>query len=150
MNRAAVLTMAHDNGLDALMTQVGRAVTDTGNGYAPAIDRALAVYRAGRPSAVLTGDTVVLDVDATGFEPVLRACVYDVVLPSLALQVDASVDAPLTSAKFSQAYRAIRDLRDAAWLDAASYGFGAHGNTGGFRVNLDFLEPFPAVVEYEG
>lgn len=148
MNRSDVLTLAVNNGLNALMTQAGRQTTDTGNGYAPAIDRALAVYRSGRPGAVLTGDTVVLDSDATCFEVLLRATVYDVVLPSLAVQVDTSVDAPLTSAKFSQAYRAILDLRNAAWLDAASCGFGSHGNTGGFKVNFDYLEPAPTAIEY--
>lgn len=148
MTRTDVFNLAKNNGLDVLMTQAGRVTTDTSGGYAPAIDRALAVYRVGRPDAVLSGDTVVLDADATCFEIVLRATVYDVVLPSLALQVDTAVDAPLTNAKFSQAYRSIKELRDAAWLNAASCGFGMGGNTGGFKVNLDYLEPSPSNTEY--
>ncbi len=149
MDRAGAYALARASGMDPLMLQVGRTLTDTPDGYAPAIDRSLVIYRAGRPDAVLVPPTVVADSDVGVYDVVLRACIYDLVLPGLAVQVDVSVDAPLTSAKFSQAYRAIRDMRDAAWKQAGDLGFGDGGNTTGFKLNMNHLDQWGTYAEHE-
>lgn len=142
MNRAEAL--AYLNGaMDSVMTLAGRLTTDAAAGYGPALDRAFRVYIAtiGLTTTVTTTDT--LDSYDECFTGLLEGAVYDLVLPVLAGSLaDISVDAPLMSIKRSQSFRQFQLLRDAAWARAASCGFGiVLDNVGGFRINMDFIEP---------
>jgi hypothetical protein len=77
----------------------------------------------------------------------LTATTYDLLLPLYALQPDFSVDAPLTNVKFSQTYRALKDLRDQAWAEASEYGYiVAPLNAGGFVLDLAHNEPVDALT----
>lgn len=146
MNRTQALALVQSIGLNGLMAQVGRTTDDAASGYGPALDRAFSAH------AILLGVPGPLTtVDARydyGFQVLLRAVTYDLVIPALTLLVDTSVDAPLTSAKFSQTYRALAAERDRAWEEAAQYGYGTPTGAGGFRVNMDFLEPGNPRNEY--
>lgn len=141
MNRAEALTLVTSIGMNSVMTQAGRLLTDTPSGYGPALDRSFASYIILNNLATTVLTTVVPTVDAYGFEILLRATTYDLVLPMLAISPDLSVDAPLTNVKYSQVFRAVKQLRDDAWLEAANYGYGDSINVGGFKLNLDFNEP---------
>jgi hypothetical protein len=144
MNRAEAL--AYLNGaMDSVMTLAGRLTTDAVSGYKPALDRSFRIYigTLGLDTTVTTTTT-----DASYdecFSGLLEGTAYDLVLPVLAgTLADISVDAPLMSIKRSQSFRQFQVLRDAAWARAASCGFGiAFDNVGGFRINMDFVEPGP-------
>jgi hypothetical protein len=149
MNRVDALALVKSIGLNDAMVQAARDVIDDATGYGPALDRAFAAYI--RANSLTTGvtDTVVAAADEYGFQVLLRAVSYDLVLPSLALQIDTSVDAPLINIKLSQAFKAIKQLRDDAWAECALYGYSDYTNVGGFRVNLDFNEKQrPIAYEY--
>lgn len=140
MNRAESLALVTSIGLNSIMTHAGRVLTDTSTGYGPALDRAFAAYIRLNSLATTVTTTDVADSDEYGFQVLLRAVTYDLVLPMIAITPDMSVDAPLTNVKFSQVFRAIKQLRDDAWAEAANYGYGEYSNVGGFKVNLDFNE----------
>lgn len=141
MNRTEALAVAQSIGLDKLMTHAGRLLTDSTTGYGPALDRAYRAYITLYQLDTGLTDTVVAVAHEEGFTILLKATTYDLVLPMIAVAPDMSVDAPLTNVKFSQVFRAIKQLRDEAWAEAALYGYGDFSNVGGFRVNLDFQEP---------
>lgn len=126
--------------MSSVMTQAGRDLTDTTTGYGPALDRAFAAYIRLNSLATSVTTTDTADSDEYGFHVLLRAVTYDLVLPILAISPDISVDAPLTNAKFSQVFKAIKQLRDEAWAEAANYGYGESSNVGGFKLKLDFNE----------
>lgn len=140
MNRAESLALVTSIGLNSIMTHAGRVLIDTSTGYGPALDRAFAAYIRLNSLATTVTTTDVADSDEYGFQVLLRAVTYDLVLPMIAITPDMSVDAPLTNVKFSQVFRAIKQLRDDAWAEAANYGYGEYSNVGGFKVNLDFNE----------
>lgn len=146
MDRADALAFLNASGFDGLMTKIGRATTDTANGYGPSLDRAFRIHI--ERDQLTTGplDTVVDDEDVEGFCLLLRATTFDLVLVGFATMVDSSVDAPLTNMKLSQAYRQIKELRDDAWRLAGEHGYGESANASGMKVNLDFLEPADAVA----
>lgn len=142
MDRAGALSYLKDSGFDPLMTAAGRLTTDLPAGYKPAIDRSL------RYLGVATADlstAVVPPTDEPAYEALLRATTYDLLLPGFVLSVDQSVDAPLTNVKASQAYRQLKEMRDAAWEDVAGYGFGPADVTI-TTVTLDYLEPVDDLV----
>lgn len=140
MNRAQALTLVQSIGMNSVMTQAGRDLTDTITGYGPALDRAFAAYIIANELATTVTTTTVETTDEYGFQVLLRAVTYDLVLPMLAVAPDLSVDAPLTNVKFSQVFRAVKQLRDEAWAEAANHGYGDASNVGGFKLNLDFNE----------
>lgn len=129
---------------DAQMTIVGRDLDDSATGYGPALDSAFRKYIAKNSLETSVTETTVPAADEDCFLILLEATTYDLMLPLYAgTQVDFSVDAPLTSIKYSQAYRQMKDARDEAWYRASAcggYGY-AMDNVAGFRVNLDYLEP---------
>ncbi|MDQ3168367.1 MAG: hypothetical protein M3P94_06940 [Chloroflexota bacterium] len=143
MDRVAALAWLQSSGTNVLMETAGRLLTDTPEGYGPAIDRAFAAYISRDALGTTVGTTTVVSVDLYGFGSLLYATTYDLVLPVLATLVDASVDAPLTNMKLSQMFRQVQSLREQAWGESASYGYGAFTTVGGFKLNLDFLEPGP-------
>lgn len=137
MNRAQALLYLKPR-FDSLMLNVGRGCADDGEGYSPSLDAAFIQYI---QFNALTGNvmnTVVESDDEAGFTALLQAVEYDLLLPFYALQTDISVDAPLTNVKFSQSYRALKELRDAAWAQATEYGYvgGEPVNAGGFVLDL--------------
>lgn len=145
MDRDGALAYVQSLGFNQLMTRAGRTTVDEADGYAPALNRAFAAY------TLLKLSTIPLDTvetaDETGFETVLEAATYDLLLPAIALLVDTSVDAPLSSAKFSQQFKAISTLSDRAWARAAQYGYDAvNANMSGVSANLDFREPSDCLV----
>ena len=130
------------------MSMAGRDLDDDPTGFGPALDRSFAYYITLNSLSTSVTETVIPAADVYGFQTLMRAETYDLTLPEIAVLVDTSVDAPLTSAKFSQTFRAFKDLRDAAWKECASYGYG-DTSVGGFKQNLDFLEPsFSAAQEF--
>lgn len=139
MDRIAAFATLASLGLGPVMLVAGRTLDDTATGYGPALDEAFAAYGA------MTGATTIPSVVATahqiGFRVLMRATVYDLVLPAFSALVDASIDAPLTNAKWSQAYRQLAAQSELAWQKAMGYGYGPLLGASGFRVNLDFLEP---------
>lgn len=139
MDRDAAFALIRSLGIDPLYSNAGRTLADESVGYGPALDRAFAAYTIMQESD--TALVVVADGDTWGFQFVLQATAYDVILPFYATMVDSSIDAPLSSAKFSQQYKALKQLRDAAWADAANYGYAVYSNMAGMKANLDFLEP---------
>lgn len=141
MDRTQALARLQTLGLNRVMSLIGRDTNDGDTGYGPALDAAFLNYinLRGLSTSVLLTD--VASADEYGFQILMRATTYDMLLPELATMVDTSVDAPLTSAKFSQMFRAFQALRDDAWRLAAQYGYGIDQNVGGFKVNLDFREP---------
>lgn len=126
--------------MDKVMTHAGRLLTDSLTGYGPALDRAFAAYIRLNELGTTVTTTVVSSADEYGFQVLLRAVTYDLVLPMVAVNPDLSVDAPLTNVKFSQVFRSLKQLRDDAWVEAANYGYGEMSNVGGFKLNLDFNE----------
>jgi len=140
MNRQDALAYLNPR-FDHLMLAVSRTVDDSPSGYEPSLDASFARYIAteGLPSTVM--DTVVPNEDLPGFTTLLHATTYDLLLPIYAVQVDISVDAPLTNVKFSQTYRALKDLRDQAWADAAAFGYISDVNADGFVLTLTHNEP---------
>jgi hypothetical protein len=140
VNRSEALALVQSVGMNSVMTQAGRLTTDSLTGYGPALDRAFAAYIRLNELATTVTTTTVESVDEYGFQVLLRAVTYDLVLPMLSVTPDLSVDAPLTNVKFSQVFRQVKQLRDEAWAEAANYGYGEASNVGGFKVNLDFNE----------
>lgn len=144
MIRSEALVRIASLGLNKVMLLVERDLDDDATGFAPALDRAFAAYISLNSLGSGLTDTTVAAEDEYGFTTLMRATTYDLILPEVAVLVDTSIDAPLTSAKFSQMFRAFQTLRDSAWKEAALYGYGAEINVGGFRTNLDFREPHDA------
>lgn len=143
MDRVAALAWLQNAGTNTLMIQAGRTIGDTPGGYGPAIDRAYAAYISRDALSTGVTTTTVAPIDLYGFSTLLNATTYDLVLPSLAHLVDSSVDAPLTNMKLSQMFRQVESLRKQAWEEAAALGYGAFTTVGGYKMNLDFLEPGP-------
>lgn len=149
MNRAAALAFLQNNGFNGLMTQAGRLTTDAATGYGPALDRAYRAYIALYDLSSTVTTTTVGAAHYAGFEALVRAVTYDLVRPAFALMTDMSVDAPLTNAKLSQAFKALSQLAAEAWAEAASYGYVQVSNVGWSSLNLDHLEPgASAAAEY--
>lgn len=148
MERADALAYVQSLGFDTLMVRASRTTDDESTGYGPALNKAFAAYTLLKASAAPL--TTVAAADHTGFETVLEAATYDLLLPAISLLVDASIDAPLSSAKFSQQFKAISALADRAWARAAQYGYDAmNSNMSGTHANFDFREPSDClVVEY--
>lgn len=140
MDRTEALVVAQSIGLDTVMTFAGRTLDDSATGYGPALDRAYRAYIRLYELDTGVNDTDIAAADIFGFEALVRATTYDLILPYAAIASDVSVDAPLTNVKFSQVYRALKQLRDSAWGEASLYGYGELDNVGGFVVNLDFNE----------
>lgn len=140
MDRETALALMQSLGYNAVMTAAGRTTEDTPQGFGPALDRAWAAYV--YANSLSESPDEIPAADVYGFQSLLQAVTYDLVLPAIATLVDTSVDAPLTNAKFSQQFRAVQALRDAAWGEAASFGYGViANNVNGFAANLNFLEP---------
>lgn len=140
MDRDGALALIKSLGFDSLMVAAKRTTEDEVVGYAPALDRAFATYTVMKEST--TALVVVAAEDEYGFGSLLKAVTYDLILPTVAAtMVDVSIDAPLTSAKYSQQYKALKELRDQAWIEAGYYGYVSATNMDGMRTNLDFLEP---------
>jgi hypothetical protein len=125
---------------DKMLAQVQRTLDDTGTGYGPAIDAAFLVFGIAAEDSPTTPIPVAQEAAA---RPVLRASTYDLVLASAATLIDHQVDAPLTNIKASQFFRQVRLLRDEAWLEAATLGYGpATGeNFRAHRWDMDYQEP---------
>jgi hypothetical protein len=128
---------------DKLMLGIERGVDDDIDGYASSIDAAFYRYISLNGLSTNLTNTVVEDDDAYGFGVLLSATTYDMLLPSYATLADISVDAPLMNVKLSQTYRALKDLRDDAWKEAAEYGYFQTENAGGFVLQLTHNEPSP-------
>lgn len=139
MTRADVLALASALGLDALMTSAQRTLADDPAGYGPVLDAVF--YLHGRMLGLTATPTDIDDGYAYCVGSLLRAVVWDIVMPATAREADFSVDAPLTSVKYSQLYRQAASERERAWDDAAICGYDQRSNVGGFKLNLDFLEP---------
>lgn len=145
MDRDGALAYVQSLGFNQLMQRAGRTILDEAGGYAPALNRSFAAYTLLKLSD--TALTTVEAADETGFETVLEASTYDLLLPAISLLVDTSIDAPLSSAKFSQQFKAITMLADRAWARAAQYGYDAmNSNMSGTHANLDFREPSACLV----
>lgn len=113
-----------------------KPVTDTADGYKPAIDGAFRLF----------GDvSPILDADDAGFEAILRYYAYDFALPALAIKVDQQFDAPLSNLKASQITKAVRQLRDDALTQARQEGVDPLPNVVWHRWMLDHLEPDAAI-----
>lgn len=139
MKRDAALALIQTLGFNSLMTAAGRTTGDDPMGYGPALDRAYAAYAYTNDLQTIPEEIPL--VDTFGFHPLLRAVTLDLLLPFYATMVDGSVDAPLTSAKFSQVYKALKAQSEDAWSEAGMFGYMRIRNMDGFKVNLDFLEP---------
>jgi hypothetical protein len=127
---------------DLLATKSGRGTDDSPTGYGPVLDLAFRQYISRNGLTTTIDDTEIASADEYCFLALVDALVYDFVLPGIAVnQVDISVDAPLTSMKHSQSFRGIDALKNDAWARAAACGWGVMDNTGGFKVNLDIMEP---------
>lgn len=147
MNREDALLYVKPR-FDKLMLSVERGVDDDFDGYAPSIDAAFHRYIAINGLTTNVMSTIVDEEDAFGFSALLNATTYDLLLPIYALSADVSVDAPLTSVKFSQTYRALKDLRDASWAEAAEYGYFQTENAGGFVLSLSHNEPSGVITDH--
>lgn len=139
MNRIAALTWLQNTGFNAAMTEIGRTTDDEPAGYGPALDRAFAVH-AGTVDLVSPIDEVDAAYDLQ-FSILLEAVTADLISIGYARMVDVSVDAPLTSAKMSQAWRQFNTLRERLWKEASFYGYVTSSNVGGWSINMDYLEP---------
>jgi hypothetical protein len=143
MDRAEALAYLNST-LDVVMSAAGRGLTDDTAGYGPALDAAFGRYINVRSLTTTVDDTDTDDADALCFMALLRACAYDLAAPGISiLNVDFSIDAPLTNVKRSQMFRQFETLRAQAWDEASHCGFGREtdDNVGGFAINLDFKEP---------
>lgn len=152
MDRDEALVQVSSIGLNRVMALAGRDLTDTPTGFGPALDRAFAAYIMANSLDSSVTTTTVATADSYGFSSLLRAVSYDLILPEIAVLIDTSVDAPLSSAKYSQMFRAFQQLRADAWKECAVYGYGGEINAGGYKTNLDFREPSgvsAGVAEYE-
>jgi hypothetical protein len=142
VNRTEALSWLQANGFNTLMQHVERTTDDTSTGYAPALDRAFAIY--GRAHGMPPPYTSITTSDSEDecFTALLRAVTYDLVITGAAALVDTSVDAPLTSTKFSQLFKQLGALRDEAWRMAAICGYESiHDRMRGHVFDLGFLEP---------
>lgn len=137
--------------MDAVMVAAGRDTDDIATGYRPALDSAFRHYL-DRYGGTTNLETTVVPVERElCFQALLEALTWDLAMPAIATtQVDFSVDAPLTSVKFSQAYRATKDARNAAWYRASACGWGVEANVDAFRVSLNFNEPSASATEEFG
>jgi len=128
--------------MDTAMESIGRGTTDISTGYKPALDSAFRQYITRYGLTTGLDDTDTDPAHDYCFLALLEAVTYDMIVPGLAAtQVDFSVDAPLTSVKFSQAFRAMKDARNWAWWRASACGWGLESNVNAFRVSLAFNEP---------
>lgn len=140
MNREGALAYLNPR-FDALMLAVARTVDDSVTGYLPSLDASFVRYIASEGVNTTVVDTVVPSEDVPGFTKLLDATTYDLLLPFYAIQVDVSVDAPLTTIKYSQQYRMLKELRDAAWVEAGDFGYVSNLNADGFVLTLTHNEP---------
>jgi hypothetical protein len=116
-------------GFGPLLELIGRSTQDSPLGLGPALDRAFAIY----------GDPIVAAEDVEDFTRLLSGAVYDLAVPVVCLYVDSQVDAPLTKVAGSQLCKQVLRLRDDAY---AMSGYSIVSEyAGGYRTNLDFLEP---------
>jgi hypothetical protein len=136
MNRADALLYVKPR-FDKLMLAVECGVQDDIDGYGPALDSAFQRYSSLNALSTHVMNTIVEADDEYGFTVLLNVCEYDLLIPFYAMQPDIIVDAPLTSVKLSQTYRALRELRDEARTEAAEFGYvDAALNSGGFVLDL--------------
>lgn len=142
MNRAQSLLYLKPR-FDQLMLGAGLGCADDPNGYGPTLDASFTQYIHLNALNTNVMQTEVEPEDETGFTALLRAIEYDLLLPHYALTPDMSVDAPLTNVKFSQTFRALKQLRDDAWAEANNAGYigGTPANVGGFVLDLAHNSP---------
>lgn len=141
MNRAQAADWLASSGFDTGMKMLKRLTDDSASGYGPALDRAFAVYADANDLTIDVNETVVPIASEYGFTLLLEACTLDILCRGFAAMVDVNVDAPLMGMKISQAYRQYESMRDRAWKTAAEYGYIQGTTVGGFKINLDFIEP---------
>jgi hypothetical protein len=148
MNRVDALIYLKPR-FDKLMLGIGAGVADDIEGYGSTLDASFQRYIDVNGLVTNVMDTMVESDDTSGFTVMLNAVEYDFLIPFYAMTPDLSVDAPLTNVKFSQTYRALKELRDEAWANAADYGYiGSPLNAGGFVLNLSHNEPTLAEREF--
>ena len=142
MNRIEALAYI-DGKLGAQFELIGRLRDDSAEGWKPVLDQAFRRYIVmyGKSTTVTT-TTVAADEEEC-FEYLLDALAYGYILPFVAGDsADISVDAPLTSIKYSQQYRQFQTQEAAAWEKAGACGYGkSTSEFGGFKVNFDYNEP---------
>ena len=126
-------------GFSNLMRAAGRMETDSPTGYGPALSDAFLYYDQLRPNESVSG--IVRAEDVIGFQILLRATTLDLLEPTICSFIDTQVDAPLTNTKGSQLCKQLQAMRLNAWTRAAAVGYGGMNEVGGFRANLDFIEP---------